>query len=140
MATYLITFADNDPHSPRNGAHMPVASGAAFIAEYGDELAILHSEVGRDDDCIAAAIDALAIGESIRLEGGWGEVITIERACDGTAPEYMVDLIAHGETRASDCLGDFYASEAAAHAAGKEALACEAFAWAAAYQVRRVNP
>jgi hypothetical protein len=78
MATYSITFRSNDPHSPINGDHVPVASGAAFVAEYADTMDLEYND-GDDCACIAADIDALAIGCSLAVEGGFGELATVTR-------------------------------------------------------------
>lgn len=78
MATYRITFSDPDPYSERNGEHAPLASGAAFIATYGDGLSVddLASEIR---DLTESDIDGLGIGECVDVLGDWCERITVER-------------------------------------------------------------
>lgn len=77
MATYRITFVDPDPYSERNGEHAPLASGAAFIATYGDGLTI--DDCGEARDILAGDIDDMAIGEAFKVESSWCDSITVER-------------------------------------------------------------
>lgn len=80
MANYAIHFTDNDPHSPRNGAHAAQPSGAAILAEYGEGLSVEGWEAEEcTDSAIIAAIDALPMGGRLVLLGDWGERVEVER-------------------------------------------------------------
>lgn len=73
LRSYSIQFEDADQHSERNGSHKPVIGGAEFLAEYGDELTL------DDERLYAEDIDSMDVGDTIKVHGGWGEVITVKR-------------------------------------------------------------
>lgn len=108
-----IVFKDNDPHSERNGAHIPLRTGAEIIAEYGEGLMLVGSD-GDDqpeasDADIIAAIDALGLGESLTLEGGFGERIDVKRVSHGfSAPDpEIVDHLVEQEQEAAAAETEF---------------------------------
>ncbi len=69
MATYTIYYRSNDPHSPMNGEHTPVESGAAFIAAYPEA----EPELGDLSDT-ARMVGEMPVGDTLRFWFDGGEV------------------------------------------------------------------
>lgn len=73
MACFRILFDSPDAFNEMNGPHLPVASGAEFLAKYGDGLTV------DGDDLSASMIDALPVYGVLKIEGDFGEVLTVDR-------------------------------------------------------------
>ena len=83
MACFRIMFASPDPYNPMNGPHVPVQSGAEFLAKYGDGLQVDQWEPS-DEAFLprpleAADLDGLDVGGVLRIMGDFGEVLTVDR-------------------------------------------------------------
>jgi hypothetical protein len=75
--------------------------------------------------------------DAMPLYGNWNDGFGISRFALGVSlMEYLVALIAHGDTTPSDCLGDTFATREEADRNGREALMY--YPWAASYVIQEV--
>ena len=74
---FFISYRDDDSHSPMNGKHRPLPSGAAIVRAYPSAEIAVGNCFFRD--AVAADFDNLAPRETLRcyVDGG---IITAERA------------------------------------------------------------